>query len=85
MECEQESNGDTDDVVPGQIQHGTDILLSLCPENPTRHRSESIEHLEERNKRHHIGRQLDYSGVRVKQVCPFVLGDEEDGAAKGVS
>lgn len=82
MESEQESNGDTNDVVPGQIQHGTDILLALRTENPTRYHSESIEHLEKSNKRHHIGGQLDYSGIRVKQVCPFVLRDEEDRAAR---
>jgi hypothetical protein len=29
-----------------------------------------------------VGRHLDYSGVRVKQVCPFVLRDDENGAAR---
>jgi len=82
MESEEKPNGDTNDVVPCQIQHGTDILLPLCTENPTRYHTETIEHLEKRNKRHHMGRQLDYSGIRVEQVCPFVLGDEEDGAAR---
>jgi len=82
MEREQESNGDTNDVVPGQVQHGTDILLSLRTENPARYRPESIEHLEERDKWHHAGRQLDNSRVRVEQVCPFVLRDEEDRTAR---
>ena len=82
MESERESNGDTNKVVPGQVQHGTDILLPLRTENPARYYPESIEHLEECDKGHHVGRQLDYSGVRVKHVCPFVFRDEEDGAAR---
>ena len=71
-------------MVPDQVEYGTDRLLSLGTENPACDNIESVEYLEERNKRHNVGRQFDYNRVRVKQVCPVVLEDEEDRAARGV-